>query len=513
MIALIKKHCLPTVFLAFTTLTIGMTTLFSPYSTETFGHDAGIFAYIGYALNQGRVLYTGAWDNKGPLLYFINALGVLINHRYGIYLLEMIGLFVSLLFLYKTALLFLRPWSSVICSIFSVLPLTATLEGGNLSEEYALPFTIVAFYFIAKFFCNHFELKKYEMIVVGACIGGVFLLRLNILAFLFCAVLGVIVVLIKNREFKILGNTALFAAIGFVLCLLPFIIYLVANGAFKACIDTAYLGTLDAFSPLPAIQRIKNVGSMIIKMIPSGSFVLVVLFSIFFPFYAYTTRGKTSPLKCLCWISFLGLVLTLLANSLSGAGHMHYFMAFIPVLIIPAIWLSSFVEKYVEKHSPKSNSAAAILATIALVFCVSCVPQIYNNIFNNLRNGTDAYLNSKHRKVSGYLIENSAPTDTVQVMGDQSAVTSYYRARRLAASNYFYYANGRFSEESKYEFANKIFDDILSENPKLIIFTTQGKMDDYLGHLEDSEKWNEFLSTSYEVQENDFGCIIYMRRQ
>src|SRR5260221_5506199 len=44
--------------------------LFEPY---WYG-DEGIYEVIGYAMRHGRILYSGIWDNKPPLLYLIYAL-------------------------------------------------------------------------------------------------------------------------------------------------------------------------------------------------------------------------------------------------------------------------------------------------------------------------------------------------------------------------------------------------------------------------------------------------------
>ena len=42
------------------------------------GYDSAIFATVGNALNKGRVLYTEIVDNKGPLIYFIDALQLIM---------------------------------------------------------------------------------------------------------------------------------------------------------------------------------------------------------------------------------------------------------------------------------------------------------------------------------------------------------------------------------------------------------------------------------------------------
>ena len=96
------------------------------------------------------------------------------------------------------------------------------------------------------------------------------------------------------------------------------------------------------------------------------------------------------------------------------------------------------------------------------------------------------------------------------LIGDGTAATSYYRAQRLAASNYFYYANGRFSEESKVIFANEIFSDMKEMHPAVILFTNQDKMYDFAQHLENPNDFNEFIEKYYVLDENDFSNITYL---
>ena len=135
----LKDHAVPVLFLLAVTSAFSLSALFCPYSRESFRHDAGIFAYIGYAITKGLPLYTGAWDNKGPLLYIINALGIVINYRYGIFILEFLALFITLFFMYKTALYFVPRYIAAISAALAFMPLTVSMEGGNLSEEWALP--------------------------------------------------------------------------------------------------------------------------------------------------------------------------------------------------------------------------------------------------------------------------------------------------------------------------------------------------------------------------------------
>lgn len=501
----IREQSIPLIILFLTSIGFSLTTVFSPVSEATFGHDAGIFAYIGTALTKGEILYTGAWDNKGPLLYFINALGILIDYRYGIYLLEVCTLVATSVFLYKTGLLFVSKGKALIAAIFCIMTLSVTLDGGNLSEEYSLPFTTLAFYFIAKFFKNEFVLKKYEMMLVGACIAAIFLLRLNILAFLACAVLGVIVVLINRKEYIKLATVAGFALIGFFLFATPFIIYLVVTNSFELCLDTVYLGVLGFFSKIPFREAFINIINMILRLKTPGSLYLIIFYVFVFPVCYIKSKEKASAFNILGVISYFGLAFTLLANSLSGAYHLHYFMCFVPVLIIPAVWLINFVECFFTKIHCKASFSGVISCALILLMTIGSIPVLQNNV-----GGFRARHISRY-EVSDYLCENSQFSDRVLVIGEEASVTSYYRANRLSASNFFYYANGRFSDESKTYFADEISDDVLDVKPKLIMFETKAKMDDFLEHLTNREEWDDFVESEYSVEEKDFFYKIYKR--
>lgn len=178
------------------------------------GYDSAIFATVGNALNKGRVLYTEIVDNKGPLIYFIDALGLTINYDFGIFIIEFIFLFIGAIFLYKTAKIITKDkkWVSFFSTIFSMLLLFYTINGGNYTEEYAITFISIATYFVTKFLYSDYKLKWYELIIIGICFSATFLLRANLCAFFISQIIVVSICLIKDKKIKIL-----FRAMGLIL--------------------------------------------------------------------------------------------------------------------------------------------------------------------------------------------------------------------------------------------------------------------------------------------------------
>src|SRR5688572_5278945 len=61
--------------------------------------DQGVYLYIGEQILDGKIPYQDVWDHKGPLIYYINVLGLLIEDSViGIWILEIIFLSCTALF-------------------------------------------------------------------------------------------------------------------------------------------------------------------------------------------------------------------------------------------------------------------------------------------------------------------------------------------------------------------------------------------------------------------------------
>ena len=60
--------------------------------------DGGLFMYMGDRLLKGDVLYVDIWDNKGPLIFYLNALGLFLGRglRWGVWGLEYVFLYFEL---------------------------------------------------------------------------------------------------------------------------------------------------------------------------------------------------------------------------------------------------------------------------------------------------------------------------------------------------------------------------------------------------------------------------------
>ena len=117
---------------------------FFSYSTSPrynfWGNDSAIFQVVGKCWAEGLLPYAEIFENKGALIFLIDALGWKIFPRYGIFLLQMPFMYLSLLLMWRSLELY---WSGkLLTAIFllTILFRASVMVDGNRTEEYSIFF-------------------------------------------------------------------------------------------------------------------------------------------------------------------------------------------------------------------------------------------------------------------------------------------------------------------------------------------------------------------------------------
>ena len=135
-------------------------------------------------MHNGQVPYLDSFDQKGLLQFVINYVGLCFGGKTGIWIYEIISMFISIIYCYKTAIIITNnkivSFLTILCS-FAVLG--TYFEGGNLTEEYALPFIAISLYIFTKhLFIKDSSIKTANLIVIGVSFGAVTMLRPNMIS-------------------------------------------------------------------------------------------------------------------------------------------------------------------------------------------------------------------------------------------------------------------------------------------------------------------------------------------
>jgi hypothetical protein len=215
----------------------------SPYRVPVPHRDSGIFLHIGSEILQGKVLYLQTWDNKQPLLYYINALGLWVGRgsAWGVWGLELAFFLATLTIAYRILRTTLLPSGSFFVVTASFLSIYQFMSG-NFSEEYALLFQvgILALMFFVYLPNQKRFARPLAACGIGVLIGLVFCIKQTYLdvaisVFLFLLFLAWVE---KNRQ---VISHILLMGLGFLLANSPFFIYFLAQGALNDYITSAFL--------------------------------------------------------------------------------------------------------------------------------------------------------------------------------------------------------------------------------------------------------------------------------
>jgi hypothetical protein len=209
--------------------------------------DSAIFNIIGKYWAQGCLPYVDLWDLKGPLIFFVNAVGFWIaSSRLGVYFLQIASLTITLIGAYRIFRTHFHVKTSFVLTMVSLASLSYTYSGGNLTEEYMLPLLMFSFYGVVKWVKasetgNQPTHPLSYAFLYGVTFGACLLTRLTNALPICGAVAVVAVVLIKRRMFRNLISCITAFVLGFLFVTLPFIAYFLYHDALQSMWNATFL--------------------------------------------------------------------------------------------------------------------------------------------------------------------------------------------------------------------------------------------------------------------------------
>lgn len=205
-----------------------------------YGGDSTIYTVLGRMTAQGALPYTEVYDHKGPLVFYLHALGSLTGQgKGGMLLLQSLALAASMLLTYRIC----RLWAGAVKSLAGLAMFAAVyaacLWGGDMTEEYCLPLALLPSYLILRDLMRGKSLAELPLssaLAAGLGIGLTAFLRLNNAAPLCGVLTGLVACLRERRDVLCLLRYAAVTMVGCVLAALPFVLFFAANDALQAMI-------------------------------------------------------------------------------------------------------------------------------------------------------------------------------------------------------------------------------------------------------------------------------------
>ena len=281
------------------------------------GLDSSIFKTIGLGMTQGKIPYVDLFDHKGGLLFMIEALGwIIAPGRWGMYILQSIFMSVTLIFLFKTAELFLERSKAFGATMGALLLYVIFMESGNQCETYILPATTATLYLALKYLTNGNKEQHpiWYSLIYGAAFAFAFWIRPNdAVSQIGSIMFGVFLLLMVKKEFANGTLNALMFIAGCAIVTAPIIIYFASHDCLMPLLDGTLLYNIKYATEegLPSAQMI---------LVPSFIFGMLIWLSI------------KNHKKEYLWIFIPMLVLTLMLIGKRDFGH--YLIIIVPAGLV-----------------------------------------------------------------------------------------------------------------------------------------------------------------------------------
>jgi len=468
---------------------VAFSSTYNPLNFRRMHVDSSVYITVSQGIIRGQLPYRDFVDNKGPLAYLLSVPGMFFGGFTGIWITEIILLFITVLFAYKTTLFFGSRNKALLGTVFGFVVLLAFFTVNAGTEEYSLPFLMISMYLFTKFyFSEKHDLSFVELVILGFCFACAVSIRLNMFPLWagFCIVIF-IEEIIKRRFARLCKYISGFC-LGIIIILVPLFFYLKLYGIMDAfLIQVISGGAAKGFSGGGLKELTKNIYVVLgrnLSIIPlvTGVFWIITKFrQANFNFYV----GYA--------LSYFLMVLFLSFSS----GDSHYNMVLVPFFIPALVFIINILDS--EFSVIKAKNTILVLF-LCLVFSEGLVKYLFDMskiIFD--KSGSQLV------KAGKMVDENTKPGDKIISLGYNGYI--YPFTKRGIASKYCYQGSGLdHIPGAKDEFIS----DITSNKPAIIaIFNAKDGIDQIMND------WHtpilKMMDGEYRLLSNENGFRLFIR--
>jgi len=407
------RNVLPYVFLFL--LTALILNLANPLLDKP-SRDGGFFLYAGRQILNGKIPYLDFWDNKGPAIFYINALGLWLGggSRWGVWAVEFLCLFGTLLILYRALS---KHWGFG-AALFGVtmagFGLRVALGYGNYTEEYALLFNVVGIYLFLSM--GDSERTYWKYFWIGALFGLSFTFRANNIGGLFGLLIAVFLYDVFKRNASKSLKVVFITLAGFAVPLLLWTAYFAFLGGVKEMIygSITFNFSYSAAKDREWIELFSGFGRY--GMSWYGWVALLAWFTLVLRILMGLVQKKLkfSVLEVFLLVWF---PIEVLLSNLSGRSFTHYYISWTLAVAVYAafvfaeFWQAIFKAFSLQNLADRLDTSTFVALIVVLVIVFPSAGIRYGETVNQLFNRAGAleYIDP----ISAYIIKNTQPDDFV----------------------------------------------------------------------------------------------------
>ena len=337
---------------------------------------------------------------------------------------ELIAVACTFFMVYRIARLRAKVFSSTLVTLTSMGLFFDYFWGGNLTEEYAMPFIAISEYIFLDYLLNK-HISWHRIAITGISMGVICLLRVNMAAvwIVFCA--AIFFIKIFEKDWKQLGQFVLWFLIGFSVTVIPFIIWLAANGALQSCIEDYILFNILYSSAEGGTATLTGKWNVFFSFACSTVYLMA--------FIGIAYHLKKNPFLNITYAVYMIIGLVLVA--MSGKTSVHYGMVLIPVVVYPLALIMEDVEKLTNQDIA---SVFKLLITVYLMTAV-IIPKSIGTIKSipaYYAGRNDDQFDETAKEICQIVSNLTSEDDAISVYGSWDFI--YVKTHRKHATRYSY---------------------------------------------------------------------------
>ena len=444
--------------------------------------DSSVFKTVAFMMDKGYMPYRDSFDHKGPLVYLLNLSGMKIAAYRGVWVLEFLTVSVTFFMIFRIARLCCKNIYAFISLLVSVSLLWKYFEGGNLVEEYAMPFIAISLYIYLDYLI-HNKIHAVRLCVCGLSFGAVCLLRPNMVSVWIVFSLAVCVRLVLTGDISRIWYFLVWFVAGFCVIVLPVVFWLAASHSLHAFVECYFHF------------------NFVYSSAEGGGATAGAKWNSFFTFLNSMPVLLSTASCCVLFkrkdrflygIYLIYLVCTLVFICISGHTFGHYGMILVPAVAFP---IASFLDDCVLRAEGKGLPVCLVmyfLVSVALPDWMSAA----GRVISTYENRGEEHRSGLVLEVCRIVGEHTEKDDKISVYGNWDII--YILSNRMHATRYSYQIPvGNIMPELMDDYFRQ-----LGEEQPPVILTAPGFMDERLNSFVQQYHYKEIWSES--------GTIIYL---
>lgn len=340
---------------------------FSPLYPVNEWSDINVYFNVGKAIANGKVLYSEIFDHKGPLLFFIYAIGYILSPsstQWGMFIIQLVFWFTFSISLFFTFRYYLSKFISFLSVLLVFVGCLGFMNTGGSAEEFVLIISNIGLcFFISYFHKNKLTHPPKFMLVHGLLFSAVLLIKLNLVVFWCFPLCFIFIALLLSREYKNFFLNILFFFLGLSIILLPMLFYFLCHGA----LDTAYYVYIELNKQYSStndyLYLLTNGISKLTRVTRENLLLMLIVYLgiIYAPFKL--VKSKIFGLSlCLSGLALIGMIFFTLTY------HFYYPLSLLIFLVLGLIIIFQFFEKHLTISDTKG--VYQLSAAIILIFAI-----------------------------------------------------------------------------------------------------------------------------------------------